>query len=157
MPGLDARCAVHDAQAVLTCRRCGRFACSRCAAPGGVRCVECEALEPGRDARSPGRWAIAGAALPVGVFLATNGVLWALRADLLVPMWQHAFGVALGGLVLLGSAVTAGLSRLAFASRNEGLRLTLTLGLWALAAFGAVFTALFAPVVFAFTFGAAAP
>ncbi len=45
LPVIDGSvCAVHgDQPAVLTCARCGSFACAACISPGDVNCAACQA------------------------------------------------------------------------------------------------------------------
>jgi len=88
------------------------------------------------------------------VLLAT--VLQFMRPDLVGPMMQHQFGSVAFGLLVLLSLVGAGLLTAINLAHSKALRWTVRVLALLLCWLPATFLALFAPIVFAFMYGAAA-
>lgn len=108
-----ARCAVHaDERAMVSCARCGAFACAACAVDG-VRCATCVTKEGIVDEPRASRWWLLGALplLALGlVGLVTGGaaavvVLRSRRTGALFPLGVYA-AAALVAVVVRALFVT---------------------------------------------------
>jgi hypothetical protein len=101
----------------------------------------------------PWLWSLGGGALPLFAYFGLSMILNFMRPDLMRPMLDHIFGFLLISAVVFLSCVNLFVTRLLLLVRHAGVRLGLVLVFQLLAVFGAVFVALFAPIIFAFMFG----